>query len=138
MSIDDLTVLWETIQDRYKSLVKEQGRNICGQLARISLKESGKVKAYFLLIDSLCADLAVIQGMPVSEEERITAAMHGVLDEWNPVKMVIRGNVDYTYAEMKHQLKDYKADLQKSPEIASNTSLYVRRVPTTKKLHYLD
>ncbi|RPB01479.1 hypothetical protein L873DRAFT_1890071 [Choiromyces venosus 120613-1] len=83
MSIYDLTVLWETIWDHYKSLEKEQGRNISSQLARISLKESSMVIAYFLQIESLCADLTVIQWMPVSEEERITGAMQGVPNECN-------------------------------------------------------
>ena len=50
-------------------------------MARISLKEYGTVKAYFLQIEALCADLAMIQGSLVSEEEKITAAMHGILEE---------------------------------------------------------
>ena len=106
MSIDDPAKIWDTIQTKYKDLVKERGRNMRGQLARISLKDYGTVKAYFLQIEALCADLALISGSPVSEEEKITAAMHGIPEEWNLVKTVIRGNVDYTYADMKRQLKE--------------------------------
>jgi len=101
------------------------------------LKEYGTVKAYFLQIEALCADLAVIQGSPVSEEEKITAAMHGIPEEWNPVKTVIRGNVDYTYADMKRQLKEYEADLQKSLAMPADTALFVNGAPA-KKPHFLD
>jgi len=136
MSIDDPTVIWETIRTKYKDLVKERGRNIRGQLARISLKEYGTVRAYFLQIDGLCADLAVIQGSPVSEEEKITAAMHGIPEEWNPVKTVIRGNVDYTYTDMKRQLKEYEADLQKTLAMPADAALFVNGAPA-KKPHFL-
>ena len=137
MSLDDPAKIWDTIRTRYKDLVKERGRNIRGQLARISLKEYGTVKAYFLQIEALCADLAVIQGSPVSEEEKITAVMHGIPEEWNPVKTVIRGNVDYTYTDMKRQLKEYEADLQKLLAMPTDAALFVNGAPA-KKPHFLD
>ena len=137
MSIDDPAKIWETIRTKYKDLVKERGRNIRSQLARISLKEYGTVKGYFLQIEALCADLAVISGSPVSKEDKIPAAMHGIPEEWNPVKTVIRGNVDYTYADMKRQLKEYEADLQKSLAMPADTALFVHGAPA-KKPHFLD
>ncbi|PWW75172.1 hypothetical protein C7212DRAFT_345469 [Tuber magnatum] len=106
ISIDDVAVLGETIQRWYKDLVKERGHKKRGQLAKVSLQYSGTVGACFLHAEGLCADLAVVQGTPVSDQEEITAAMQGVPDEWNLVKAVIRGNVNYTYTDMKWQLKD--------------------------------
>jgi len=134
MSIDDPTVILETIRTKYKDLVKERGRNIRGQLARISLKQYGTVRAYFLQIDGLCADLAVIQGSLVSEEEKITAAMHEIPEEWNPVKTVIRSNVDYTYTDMKRQLKEYEADLQKTLAMPADAALLVNGAPAKQPL----
>jgi len=134
MSIDDPAVLWETIWTKYKDLVKEHGSNIRGQLAQIALKEYRTVKAYFLKIEALCADLGVVQGTPVSEEEKITAAMHGVPDEWNPVKTVIRGKVDYTYTDMKRQLKEYETDLQKALAIPADAALLVNGAPTKRTI----
>ena len=81
MSIGDPAMIWDSIRTKYKDLVKEHGRNIRGQLVKISLTEYGTVKAYFLQIEALCADLAVILGSPVSEEETITAAMHGIPEQ---------------------------------------------------------
>jgi len=130
LSIDNPAVLLEMTRTKYKHLVEERGTNIRGQLARICSKEYGTVKAYFLQIEALCADLALVQGAPGSAEEKITEAMHGFPDEWNPVKTVIRGKVDYTYANMKRQLNEYEADLQKALVIAADTALFVNGAPT--------